>query len=165
MSTVPTSWPGSRTAAPTGASYRYVMRPMTTPAAMAAFAQRCGNGRRLKSSAKTTRRTSCTRAADATTGYAIFDAASPLADGELLGVNQPCVAMLRHDHDRLHCPVADPDLHLPYFPEIRFWGDSQPSTLVLTLKGRWQLAESAPKRARATRRWTGPCCNWNAVTD
>ena len=163
MSTVPTSWLGSRTA---GRRRRVVPLCDVTadyhPGGDGRLWQEMRERARLKSSAKTTRAHRVSRA-DATTGYAIFDAAGPLADGELLGVNQPCVAMLRHDHDRLHCarwPIPTSICRISLRSISGETASPRRSSSRSRAGGNWPSPH--PRRARPRRR-TGPCCNWNAV--
>lgn len=91
---------------------------------------------------------------DGTTGYAIFDAASPILCGDLLRVSAPAMIMIKpvtpsKFHGRvISFTVSDPDLHLVK-PPLAGLGDtvimsdedagkeSSPSTLSIELKGIW----------------------------
>lgn len=124
--------------APTDASYRYLMRPMTTPAKMAEFAKEMQTQAPIEILRQDDDAHIVRSRADDSTGYVLYNAALPLADGILLSASKPCVILLRHSADALHCSIADPDLRLPYDPEHKFWGYSQPSTITLTFHGKWK---------------------------
>ena len=125
--------------APTNASYRYVMRPMTTPDKMAAFSQDMQRQAPFEILRQDDEAHIVHSRADNSTGYVLFDTAVALSDDELLTASKPCVVMLRHENGILHCSVADPDLNMPSLPIPHGFGYSQPSTITLTLNGHWQV--------------------------
>lgn len=127
--------------APGNAAYRYVMRPMTTAGQMAAFAQQMQTKPPFEVRRQDNTAHIVHSQADNSTGYALFDIGAPLSDKELFAANKPCVVMLHRENGRIRCSVADPDLNMPYYPELNNWGYSRPSTIVLTLTGGWQVAK------------------------
>ena len=75
----------------------------------------------------------------ATTGYVIFKAKTVLGGSEVIFVSQPCVITTCRSATDLVLSIADPDLSFVNHDKApNQWGYSQPSTIAITLHGRWK---------------------------
>ncbi len=78
---------------------------------------------------------------DATTGYVIFKANTSLSGNDVISVSKPCVITTHRPSAEMVLSIADPDLNfIDHDKEPRYWGYSQPSTVVVALHGRWKTA-------------------------
>ena len=137
--------------APKDASYRYLMRINTTPAAMAAF-----SAAMLSAAPYEIRQQDATAhivfsKTDAATGYVVFQPNVVLAAGPVMSASKPCVMLASQTAGKLLLSVADPDLNfLDVEKGSGAWGYSQPSTLTITLQGQWQTAERSAQISATT---------------
>jgi chondroitin-sulfate-ABC endolyase/exolyase len=78
--------------------------------------------------------------AEETTGYVIFKANTTLNDNTITSTSQSCVITTQRHGTEMVFSVADPDLNfIDNDKAPNQWGYSQPSTIVVTLRGRWKI--------------------------
>lgn len=136
--------------APKDASYRYLMRVGVSPETMAAFAEEMNREAQYRILRQDGDAHIVTSKPDTSTGYVIFKGGTSLNNGPITSASKPCVVMAHHKADgSLALSVADPDLNLIDKDKINTsWGYSQPSTLTMTLAGKWEIASGSDATVR-----------------
>ena len=135
-----TAWLSHGTA-PQNASYRYLMRIGATPEAMADLAVAMRQNAPYEILQADAVAHIVASKADATKGYVVFTAQAPLHGDAVTSVSRPCVLTTLRTGADLVLSVADPDLNfIDNDKAPNQWGYSQPSTIVITLHGRWKTA-------------------------
>jgi len=130
--------------APQNASYRYLMRIGATPQTMAALAESMGPNAPYEIRQQDDSAHIVTSKTDGTTGFVIFKANSPLHDDTVTSASQPCVLTTCRSGADMVLSIADPDLNfIDHDKAPNQWGYSQPSTIVVALRGRWRTDTSA----------------------
>jgi hypothetical protein len=85
------------------------------------------------------------RKSEETTGYVIFKANTTLNDNAITSVSTPCVITTHRREADMVLSVADPDLNfIDNDKAPGQWGYSRPSTIVITLRGRWRTDGTSP---------------------
>jgi chondroitin-sulfate-ABC endolyase/exolyase len=130
--------------APQNASYRYVMRVGTTPEAMAAFSESMSRNAPYEIHQQNDTADIVASKPDSTAGYVIFKADATLSGNEVASVSKPCVITTHRAGADMVLSVADPDLNfIDKDRDSHQWGYSQPSSITVTLHGRWGTDNSA----------------------
>ena len=125
--------------APQNASYRYLMRIGATPEVMAALSESMSQNAPYEIRQQDDTAHIVVSKSDATTGYVIFKADAPLSGNGVASVSKPCVITTHRQGADMVLSIADPDLNfIDKDKAPTQWGYSQPSTIIITLHGRWK---------------------------
>ena len=139
-----TAWLSHGTA-PQNASYRYLMRVGATPEAMAALSESMSRSALAEIRRQDDIAHIVARKSEETTGYVIFKANTTLNDNAITSVSTPCVITTHRREADMVLSVADPDLNfIDNDKAPGQWGYSRPSTIVITLRGRWRTDGTSP---------------------
>jgi chondroitin-sulfate-ABC endolyase/exolyase len=130
--------------APQNASYRYLMRVGSTPEVMVALSESMSRNAPYEIRQQDDTAHIVASKPDATAGYVIFKADATLSGNEVASVSRPCVITTHRPGADMVLSIADPDLNfIDKDKAPTQWGYSQPSTIIITLHGRWKTDNSA----------------------
>ena len=129
----------SHGSAPQNASYRYLMRVGVNPESMTAFSKEMSAVAPYEILQQDDAAHIAASKSDASEGCVIYKADTALNARSIVSASKPCVVLARRTATKLTVSVADPDLNfIDQDKDAESWGYSQPSSIQVTLRGRWQ---------------------------
>ncbi len=130
--------------APTNASYRYLTRMGATPETMTVLWDSMSTNTPFEILQQDDTAHIVASKCDATTGYVIFKADAALSNDTVTAASHPCVITTHRSNDDMVLSIADPDLNfIDNEKAPTQWGCSKPSTIAVTLHGRWKTEDNS----------------------